>query len=44
MSFGVFTATFTSIYISGSLLLWLETRWPREAGKSRVGAKVPAKA
>jgi preprotein translocase SecF subunit len=44
MSFGVFTATFTSIYISGSLLLWLETQWPRDTGKAKVPAKVPAKA
>lgn len=46
MAFGVFTATFTSIYISGSLLLWLETQWPRETGKAKTGApaKVAAKA
>jgi preprotein translocase subunit SecF len=44
MAFGVFTATFTSIYISGSLLLWLETQWPRETGKAKAPVKVPAKA
>jgi preprotein translocase subunit SecF len=44
MAFGVFTATFTSIYISGSLLLWLETQWPRDTGKAKAPSKVPAKA
>jgi preprotein translocase subunit SecF len=44
MAFGVFTATFTSIYISGSLLLWLETRWPRDTGKAKSQARTAAKA
>jgi preprotein translocase subunit SecF len=28
MSFGVFTGTFSSIYIASPLLLWIERRWP----------------
>jgi preprotein translocase SecF subunit len=30
MLFGVVTATFSSIYIAGQVLLWIEHRWPRE--------------
>jgi preprotein translocase subunit SecF len=29
MIFGVVTATFSSIYIAGQVLLWIEHRWPR---------------
>ena len=29
MSFGVVMATFSSIYVAGPLLLWIESRWPR---------------
>ncbi|MEJ7810974.1 MAG: protein translocase subunit SecF [Gemmatimonadaceae bacterium] len=32
MLFGVFTGTFSSIYVAAPLLLWIETKWPREAG------------
>jgi preprotein translocase subunit SecF len=38
MSFGVTTATFTSIYVSGGLLLWIEHTWPRAPGH-RIEAK-----
>jgi preprotein translocase subunit SecF len=32
MTFGVFTGTFSSIYIAGPILLWIERKWPgREA-------------
>jgi preprotein translocase subunit SecF len=31
MTFGVVTATFTSIYVSGALLLWIDRTWPAEA-------------
>lgn len=30
MSFGVIIATFSSIYVAGPILLWIESRWPRE--------------
>ena len=30
MLFGVVTATFSSIYIAGQVLLWIEHRWPRQ--------------
>jgi preprotein translocase subunit SecF len=29
MSFGILVATFSSIYVAGPLLLWIERRWPR---------------
>ena len=35
MAFGVVTATFTSIYVSGALLLWIENTWPRTVGESK---------
>jgi preprotein translocase subunit SecF len=31
MSFGIFTGTFSSIYIAGPVLLFIEARWPRAA-------------
>jgi preprotein translocase subunit SecF len=53
MTFGVFVATFSSIYVAGPLLLYIESRYPRAvteaAGRAvRSGAEVapavPAKA
>ena len=32
MTFGVFVATFSSIYVAGPLLLWIESKYPREVG------------
>jgi preprotein translocase subunit SecF len=29
MAFGVFTGTFSSIYVAGAILLWIENKWPR---------------
>jgi len=29
MSFGIFTGTFSSIYIASPVLLWIERKWPR---------------
>ena len=29
MAFGVIVATFSSIYVAGPLLLWIEQKWPR---------------
>jgi preprotein translocase subunit SecF len=31
MAFGIFVATFSSIYVAGPLLLWIERTWPRRA-------------
>lgn len=35
MFFGVVTATFSSIYIAGQVLLWVEHKWPRRSGNER---------
>jgi preprotein translocase subunit SecF len=37
MAFGVFTGTFSSIYIAGPILLWIEHRWPRKVGTESKG-------
>jgi preprotein translocase subunit SecF len=44
MAFGIFTGTFSSIYVASPILLWIETKYPREnTAKSARSAK-PAKA
>ena len=40
MSFGIFTGTFSSIYIAGPTLLWIERKWPRKIGISRGSSTV----
>ncbi len=30
MAFGIFTGTFSSIYVAGPILLWIERKWPRQ--------------
>jgi preprotein translocase subunit SecF len=42
MTFGVITATFTSIYVSGALLLWIENTWPRREGEQKGTARALA--
>jgi preprotein translocase subunit SecF len=44
MSFGIFTGTFSSIYIAAPVLLWIEKRWPGEDARgARVfGTRAPA--
>jgi preprotein translocase SecF subunit len=37
MAFGVFTGTFSSIYVAGAILLWIEHRWPRSTGAENKG-------
>jgi len=37
MAFGVFTGTFSSIYVAGAILLWIEQRWPRSTGTENKG-------
>jgi preprotein translocase subunit SecF len=45
MSFGIFTGTFSSIYIAAPVLLWIEKRWPGEdaRGARAFGTRAPAK-
>jgi preprotein translocase subunit SecF len=38
MAFGIFTGTFSSIYVAGALLLWIERKWPRPSGTEHKGA------
>jgi preprotein translocase subunit SecF len=49
MTFGIFTGTFSSIYVAGPVLLWIERKWPRSAGDRggagpRPAARRPASA
>jgi preprotein translocase subunit SecF len=43
MSFGIFTGTFSSIYIAAPVLLWIEKRWPGEdaRGARAFGTRAP---
>jgi preprotein translocase subunit SecF len=39
MAFGIVTGTFSSVYVAGPVLLWIERRWPREtSGRERTGS------
>ena len=41
MSFGIFTGTFSSIYVASPVLLWIERRWPRAVSeKGGSGARI----
>ena len=37
MFFGIFIATFSSIYVASPLLMWIENKWPRTDGAGRSG-------
>jgi preprotein translocase subunit SecF len=40
MAFGIVTGTFSSVYVAGPVLLWIERRWPRDASDRRsINAK-----
>ena len=46
MTFGVFVATFSSIYVAGPILMWIESRYPRAASEAqsramRAGSETP---
>jgi preprotein translocase subunit SecF len=34
MAFGIFVATFSSVYVAGPLLLWIESRYPRSTSEA----------
>jgi preprotein translocase subunit SecF len=38
MAFGVFVATFSSMYVAGPLLLWIESKYPRETDDATARA------
>ena len=35
MLFGIVTGTFSSIYVAGPILLWIERRWPSSRGNAK---------
>jgi preprotein translocase subunit SecF len=37
MLFGIVTGTFSSVYIAGPILLWIERKWPRQRGEKSSG-------
>jgi preprotein translocase subunit SecF len=39
MLFGIVTGTFSSIYIAGPVLLWIERRWPRVRGEKHSSVR-----
>ncbi len=39
MFFGIFVATFSSIYVASPLLMWIENKWPRTDGSGRPSNK-----
>jgi preprotein translocase subunit SecF len=39
MLFGIVTGTFSSIYVAGPVLLWIERRWPRSRGEKGPSAR-----
>ena len=42
MTFGIFTGTFSSIYVAGALLLYIERKWPRGGGENKGTARALA--
>ncbi len=40
MAFGIFTGTFSSIYVAAPVLLWIERRWPREVSNAQGGPAI----
>lgn len=44
MLFGVFTGTFSSIYIASPVLMAIERRWPGPAARGHLGPRKPAPA
>jgi preprotein translocase subunit SecF len=44
MAFGIFTGTFSSIYVASPILLWIETKYPRENDAKSAKSARPATA
>jgi preprotein translocase subunit SecF len=42
MLFGIVTGTFSSIYIAGPVLLWIERKWPRPRGEKHSSVRAPS--
>ena len=41
MTFGIFVATFSSIYVAGPVLLWIERKYPRKAASGAAARTDP---
>jgi len=41
MLFGIVTGTFSSVYIAGPTLLWIERNWPRSRGNEKSPSRNP---
>ena len=41
MLFGIVTGTFSSIYVAGPILLWIERKWPRQRGTGTASRTAP---
>ena len=39
MAFGIFVGTFSSIYVASPILLWIETKWPRDTTRKSTGSR-----
>ena len=44
MLFGIVTGTFSSIYVAGPILLWIERKWPRQRGEKASSRPAPTPA
>jgi preprotein translocase subunit SecF len=44
MAFGIFVATFSSIYVASPLLLWIEHKWPRAVSSDKASGKATVRA
>jgi len=38
MAFGIFTGTFSSMYVAAPILIWIEKKWPRKTSVARVSS------
>ena len=43
MLFGIVTGTFSSIYVAGPVLLWIERKWPRARSDKNLASRAAAK-
>ena len=43
MLFGIVTGTFSSIYVAGPVLLWIERKWPRARADKNLASRAAAK-
>jgi preprotein translocase subunit SecF len=43
MLFGIVTGTFSSIYVAGPVLLWIERKWPRTKSDRNLASRAAAK-